>query len=190
MPNGSTGAQGPALTVESLGRAPELPAEALDAPAREVFDAFRSFRDTIPGPFRAWLRHGEFAARMKSVSDKVIRDGLLTAREREIAILMTARHLDAAFIRAAHEKIGARAGLSEAVMTAIHEGRTPDLDTDREQALHAAAAAMLTARPAPQDVYDEALATLGIEALCELSGLMGFYSSCAFILTFHDAQAG
>lgn len=176
--------------VEPLGRAPELPADQLDAEARSVFDAFRSFRDTIPGPFRAWLRHGAFAARMKAVSDKVIRQGLLNAKEREIAILMTARHLDAAFIRAAHEKIGARAGLSAAVIEAIREGRTPELETDRERAVHAATAAMLTSRPAPQEVYDQAMETLGVEAICELSGLMGFYCSCGFILTFHDAQVG
>jgi len=176
--------------VEALGRAPELPAERLDAEARGVFDAFRAFRDTIPGPFRAWLRHGVFAARMKAVSDQVIRRGLLNGKEREIAILMVARHLDAAFIRAAHEKIGAKVGLSEAAMAAIREGRTPELETERERAVHAAAGAMLTARPAPREVYDRAVEALGYEAVCELSGLMGFYCSCAFILTFHDAKVG
>ncbi|MDF1855924.1 hypothetical protein [Pseudooceanicola sp.] len=84
----------------------------------------------------------------------------------------------------------ARVGLSEATMAAIRAGRTPDLDTERERAVHAATAAMLTARPAPKAVYDQAIAALGIEAVCDLSGLMGFYCSCAFILTFHDAEVG
>ncbi len=190
MPTHNPGQDAPRNVVEPLGRAAELPVEQLDSQARTIFDAFRAFRDSIPGPFRVWLRHGAFASRMKAVSDQVIREGRLNSKEREIAILMTARHLDAAFVRAAHEKIGARVGLSDATLVAIREGRTPDLETEREKAVHATTAAMLTARPVPQDVYDQAIKVLGIEAVCELSGLMGFYSSCAFILSFQDAQAG
>jgi 4-carboxymuconolactone decarboxylase len=171
-----------------LGRFPGLAPERMTAEQVDLAAAFTRRRGAIPGPYKIWLTNAAFAARQKSLSDHLLRSGLLSPREAEIAILVTARKLDAPFIAAAHRRLAAAAGLPAAAIEAICAGTPPALEDARERIVYEAARAMHEERPPERALFDRAVGLLGHDGLSELAGLLGFYCACAFTLTFYAAE--
>jgi alkylhydroperoxidase family enzyme len=170
--------QTPAEGLPALGRFPGQAIAELNDAQRNLAAAFRNRRGVIPGPYKIWLTNPAFAAAQKTLSDHLLRSGLLSAREAEIAILVTAHQLEVLYIESAHRKLAAESGLSAPVIDAICAGETPKLASERERAVYEAALAMHTQRPADRALFDRARRVLDDATLAELAGLLGFYCAC------------
>jgi 4-carboxymuconolactone decarboxylase len=105
-----------------------------------------------------------------------------TKREREIATLVVAARLRSDYEWYAHERIGRRAGLSEAELTALRSGADPVLADARERIVYEAARALAVDGDLSAPMFAEATATLGRAAVVELVTLVGYYAALALQL--------
>jgi 4-carboxymuconolactone decarboxylase len=142
-------------------------------------------RGSVPPPYRIWLSSPELVSKLEGLGQYLLRGTSLTPRETEIGILCIARHLACEFVVAAHARAGARVGLEPHVIEALTTGEPPRLSSAREQAVYDVSRA-LPGGPPGDELYRRALDLLGQHGIADLTGLLGYYTSVAFILNFHD----
>jgi 4-carboxymuconolactone decarboxylase len=130
------------------------------------------------GPFNALLLSPVLGGALQEVGAAVRYRTSLSARTREIAILLVAAHWDSDFERRAHESVGAAAGVTADEMAEIRAGRVPPLDEPHERAC-----AHLVHAMARGDVDDETWSrwsgTTGRATIFELTTLVGYYATLA-----------
>jgi 4-carboxymuconolactone decarboxylase len=175
----------PTFTLASLGRFKEIPPDRLTSEQAAVADAFVGRRGTVPAPFRIFLSSPSLATRLMALSDHVLRGGLLSPAEVEIAVLAAARKLEARFVEAAHRKIAASAGLPSSVIEAILAGTDPGLTVARQRAVYRCATAMLDGRQ-DDTTFGEVTGALGHDGVVEVAAILGFYGICAYTLGFYE----
>jgi 4-carboxymuconolactone decarboxylase len=190
--------------VSDGARIPKLPPAELDDEQRALYDAIAGgrraqgpqlFRLTdaggrLEGPFNAFLLQPRLGSALQSLGAAVRYETALDDRSREIAILVVAAHWHSDFEQYAHEAVGRAAGLTDAHLAAIRDGRYT-LDTNAGphdaltgcEAVVARTAAALAARGDLDDAeYREAAAELGADGLFELLTLVGYYATLALQL--------
>ncbi|MEV0968293.1 carboxymuconolactone decarboxylase family protein [Microtetraspora glauca] len=139
-------------------------------------------RGRLRGPFNAMLLSPPVGGALQAVGAAVRYHSVLTARVREIAILVVAAHWGSDFEREAHEAVGRTCGLTEAELAALREGALPGLPDPGELAAARAAAALARAGDLTDEEYGNAVAALGERGLFELTTLVGYYATLALQL--------
>ena len=136
---------------------------------------------SLNGPFNAFLLAPGIARSLQSLGAAVRYETNLTARERELSILIAAAHWNSIFEQQSHEAVGRAAGLSESELAEIRDGSIPNLADPREQTIASTVFAL-----ANGDLDDEQWARaaehLGRSTIFELSTLVGYYSTLALQL--------
>jgi len=149
------------------------------AQGRQYF-ALTNDDGSLTGPFNALLLSPAVGSAVQELGAAVRYRTSLSPRERELAILIVATHWDSAFERMAHESIGRGVGLTEDELSAVREGRMPELD-GRERAV-----ALLTSALVLGDVDDalwaEASGIIDQPTIFELTTLVGYYGLLALQL--------
>ncbi|WP_018656579.1 carboxymuconolactone decarboxylase family protein [Actinomadura flavalba] len=175
------------------GRLPALPPGLLSDEQREVYDAvtggpraagspafpLTDAEGRLHGPFNAMLYSPQIGMPLQELGAALRFRTAFTRREREIAILVVARHWRSDFEWYAHERVGRRAGLTDAELAALRAGRAPMLADVRERVVYEAAEQLAADRDLGDAVHTEAVATLGRAALVELVTLVGHYAALA-----------
>jgi 4-carboxymuconolactone decarboxylase len=100
----------------------------------------------------------------------------------ELAALLTIRYWGADFPWYAHRRAGAQAGLSEATITAIAEGRRPAGLPADEQAIYNFSAELLRTTQMSDATFNAAKERLGERGVVELMGVMGYYNIISMLL--------
>lgn len=175
----------PVFTLQSLGRFTEIPADEMSADQVEVAAAFTNRRGTVPAPFRIFLSSAPLARRLMALSDYVLRNGLLSQREVETAVLVAAQRLNAPFVQAAHRKIAAGAGIPAEKVEDILADRNPCFADERQQAVYECAVAMLD-RKQDNATFARITSVLGHDGVVEVAAVLGFYATCGFALGFYE----
>lgn len=135
----------------------------------------------LAGPFNAFLHSPALGGAVQALGAAVRYETGLTARERELAILVVAAHWDSAFERHAHEAVGRAAGLTEDEFGVVRDGGIPQLADPREDAVVRLAHAM--ARGDVDDgLWTAASDRLSPETAFEVSTLVGYYALLALQL--------
>ena len=166
-----------------MSRLPLMDLDEMTAAQRAVYDDVISGpRGAFGGPFPAWLRSPELAARAQQLGAFCRYETSLPPRLSELAILVTAVHWQAQVEWASHARIGAEAGLSAQLIEAIKNRQTPDFTAEDEALTYRLAHTLLTTRRLPDALYDSALALLGERTLVELVAIVGYYSLVALTL--------
>ena len=168
---------------------------ALDAEQRSLYDAIAGGRRAqgpqlfrladaegrLEGPFNAFLLQPRLGSALQALGASVRYDTGLDDRCREIAILVVAAHWRCDFEWYAHEAVGRAAGLGDAELAALREGRHAELAGS--DSVVARTAAALVARGDLDDAeYSEAVSQLGPAGLFELLTLVGYYATLALQL--------
>lgn len=156
---------------------------ASSAPAFELTDA----EGRLHGPFNAMLLAPRVGMPLQELGGALRYRTSLTDREREVAILAVAVARRSEFEWYAHERVGARVGLSEDELAALAAGRAPESLDAAEATVHRACAAMLARHDLDDDEYAAAEEALGTERLAELVVLVGYYDCLALMLAVHRA---
>jgi 4-carboxymuconolactone decarboxylase len=179
------------LSVTDEQRLPALHPDHLTDEQRHVYDAIVggprpghvfSFVDgegRLLGPFNAMLYSPAVGDPLQDLGAALRFRTSFTTREREIATLVVAAHLRSDYEWYAHERIGRRAGLADAELSALRTGGEPVLAGARERIVYEAARALAADGDLPGPVFTEAAATLGRPAVVELVTLVGYYSALA-----------
>lgn len=158
-------------------RLPTLDPAQLSPEQKAIHDAIAAGpRGRVQGPLAVWLHSPGLADNAQRLGAFCRFGTSLEPRLSELAILVTGRVWTAQFEWAVHKPIALKAGLSEAVVDAIRNRGTPPFERADERVVHDFARALHLDRKVPQALYDEAVATLGVTAVVELVGILGYYT--------------
>jgi 4-carboxymuconolactone decarboxylase len=136
----------------------------------------------LAGPFNAMLYAPAVGHALQELGVAIRFHADLSPRVREMAILIVAQAWHSEYVRSAHEPIGREAGLTAPEMAALCAGADPGFTDPGERAAYAATRAMVDSADLDDDQYAAAAATLGEQALVELSTLVGYYITLALQL--------
>jgi 4-carboxymuconolactone decarboxylase len=177
-------------------RLPVLTPDRLDPPGRELYDSITTgprasgpqlFALTdadggLTGPFNAMLYAPRLGTALQELGAAIRYRTHLSARVREIAILVVAAHWDCAFERHAHEAVGRAAGLNDDELTALRTKERPLLSDEGEQTAYEVTYALTARQDLTDDEYARAVDVLGPTSIVELSTLVGYYAALALQL--------
>ena len=136
----------------------------------------------LAGPFNAMLYAPEVGHALQALGAAIrFRTGL-SPRVREMAILVVAQAWDSAYERDSHEPIGRDAGLTDPEIEALRAGADPGFTDQRERVAYQVVRALVGPADLNDQEYTTAAATLGEQALVELSTLVGYYAILALQL--------
>lgn len=176
-------------------RLAKLAPASLDADQRRVYDAIAGGRRAtgpklftlvddqgrLEGPFNGFLLQPRVGGALEALGSAVRFETSFSDRAREIAILMVAQHWDSGFMRYSHEALGRHAGLSDAELTALREGRWGVFEGE-ERLVARTSMLLATGGDLDDQDYAAAEAALGEPGLFELLTLVGYYATLALQL--------
>jgi 4-carboxymuconolactone decarboxylase len=156
----------------------------MNAEQARVYDAAKAAGSPVGGPYVAYIRLPplfEAAQNMRAC----LGGGPLSARERLIAYLVTARFWNAQYPWFAQSRAAREAGIEPEIIAAINARATPALGDARERICFLVAAEMLAGKGLSEARYAEAEKILGLEALVALVATIGsFTMTCLTAGTF------
>lgn len=159
----------------------------MSADARELYDRLAAKRGSIDGMYRTLLNHPVLAGHVSDLGTYLrFGSSVLPADVRELAILWSARHCQAAYEWVKHVPVARQAGLPEACIEAIRQGHRPQGLTKVQEAALDAAASALALDSLPKASQDALEAALGRQGLIEIVVLSGFYRMIAGVIFAFD----
>lgn len=159
-----------------MTRVPPLDPDSLSPEQRAVYDAISAGpRGSVRGPLAVWLQSPPLAQRAQELGAYCRFGSSLPPRLSELAILVTARHWRSAYEWHAHAPFAKRGGLSDAAIEAIRTATEPALAGEDERVVYRFASEMLRDRAISQPTFDEAQRVLGMRAVVDLVGVLGYY---------------
>jgi 4-carboxymuconolactone decarboxylase len=99
-----------------------------------------------------------------------------------MAILVVAQVWNSDYERSSHEPIGRDAGLTDPEIKALRTGADPGFTDDQERVAYQVVCSLTGPADLDDQLYDQAVATLGEQSLVELSTLVGYYATLALQL--------
>jgi 4-carboxymuconolactone decarboxylase len=140
---------------------------------------------SLNGPFGIMLHAPGIGSALQELGSTIRYRTSLTARVREIAILMVAQAAQSPFEWWAHERVGRAVGLTDAELAALG-GEAFSSDEPVEQASADLCRHLLSKGPLDDDSYAEFESRLGVPAMIELVTLVGYYRTLADLMRIFD----
>lgn len=163
------------------------PPEAMSPQQRAVLDSIVSGpRGRIQGPLRAALHNPELAEKWSALGALLRYRTSLTPRQSEIAILVTGRHCRSPFEWYAHRIEGEKAGLEPPLLDALLAQQEPAFASEDERAVYRYAIELNRNHSVSDATHRAVLDRLGINAVVELTALVGYYTMVAMTLNCHE----
>ena len=132
--------------------------------------------------FRAMAHSPEATARVSGVGDYLRFDSLLPPRLREAVILAISARWNCDYERVIHEPAGRAAGLTDAVVAELREGRIPAGLSDAEAACVAYAIELSESGVTSDALWSAMEVHLSAQQIVELHLVIGYYSMLAMFL--------
>jgi 4-carboxymuconolactone decarboxylase len=155
---------------------------------RQVYDSIKSTRGNVDGPFLAWLHSPELATHAEKVGAFCRYGSSLSQKESELLILCVAARHQCVGEQQIHEPIARRIGLSDAVISAVRNGATPEFDDLRLSSLHSLASQLLSTNRIEQFLFEQAREVFGDKTLVEAVGILGYYAFVAMTLNAFEMR--
>ena len=162
------------LPVLTRDQAPEAFLDAFDAETADTGGVVESG----PGSVMIYSpemrrRANNFVGYFREVTD-------LPHKLQELAMLLTARHMDCQYIWYAHAARGRQEGLGDDLVNALRDRNPlPAMPSD-EAALVAYATELFTNRRVSEDTHRAAMEQFGARWLIELTTMLGYYTTLAY----------
>lgn len=157
---------------------------------QEQADFFRGIqegpRGRVPINLRAWIHNLPFARVAEPFGLYVSQTAPISKREKEIIILVNARHWEAEFEWAMHERHALAAGLAPDQIAAIKRGEDPAFDDVGERLSYRLAHALHERKRLDDRLYEECLTHFEHNGISDRIGLIGLYTMIAFTLNFYQ----
>jgi 4-carboxymuconolactone decarboxylase len=170
-----------------MPRIPLAAPETLNAEQRRVYDAIASGpRAGVRGPFLALLHQPKLADSWQQLGEVLRYRTSLAPRLSELAILVTARHMDCQYEWFAHEQHAKKADLPAPVIEAIRAGQRPQFATADERAVYDYAVELNERHAVSPETYQQAFDAFGTVGLVELTAIVGYYTMVAMTLNAHE----
>ena len=154
---------------------------------KRVHDSIASGpRGKVFGPFTVLLHSPEIADHIQQLGAYIRYRSSLSARLRELAILVTSRFWKAEIEWYAHAPIARDEGVSDAVIEAIRVGQDPSFDKEDEAAVYRFCKALHERHDVEDAQYRELQSLIGQEALTDLIAVSGYYTLLAMTLNVYQ----
>ena len=135
----------------------------------------------LTGPFNAFLLSPGLGGALERLGSAVRYETHLSARTRELAILMVATRWSSAFEWSSHEAVGRAVGVSDSELEAVRRGEVPLLEDEDERAAVELVRCLLDGDVSDDD-WRRWAGPLGHQVVFELCTLVGYYSTLALQL--------
>ena len=156
-----------------------------DVPAElaETYDRVAELRGgQVSGPYGILIHSPELALRAAQLSRYVRWESDLTPGQRETAIIVAARELDAELMWNAHVRLARDGGVREAVIEAIGHRTGLDALADEEAAIVRYVRELFGANRVSDEAFEALRALVGDQGIVDLTGLVGYYVFVGFTL--------
>jgi len=164
-------------------RMPLMPREAMTPAQREAADAIIAGpRKAIFGPFIPLLRSPQLMGRVGDMGAYLRFESTLDARIRELATCVAARHTANQFEWLMHAPLAVAAGVAQATVDAIAEGRQPRGMADDEAAALDLSFEVLRQHGCSDATYAAALKAFGEQGVVELVSLVGYFVMVCWVM--------
>ncbi len=150
---------------------------------REVYTGIVSGpRKGAAGPFNALLRSPDVADRVQKVGEYVRFQTTIPATLNEMAILMTGRFWGAQFEFWAHRRLARAAGLADAIIDAIAEGRRPPAMSEDERIVYDFCTELFRDKTVSDAAFAAVSRRFGEQGVIDLIAAVGYYSTVSMVL--------
>ena len=164
-------------------RFPKLNPETLNEQQRRAAaEILKQSISGLGGPWNVMLRSPEMAHRLTNLLDYLRFKTSLPPRLNEFAILITARHWSSHFEWWAHHPQATKAGLSEAVMADLAQGRRPEAMQPDEAIVYDFCTELHRTHFVGDDTFREAKEVLGEQQVVDLVAVSGTYTVISMLL--------
>ena len=153
-----------------------LEREEMNEDQGRVYDEAKAAGGPVGGPYTAYIRHPELMLRIQDLR-KCLQNGPLSARERQIAHLVIARHWGAKYPWFAQVGASLAAGVEQIIIYSIYTGNDPGFKDPREQAAYEVAKELLADHGLSDSTYAAAEKALGLDDLVALVVTCLLYTS-------------
>ncbi len=171
-----------------MARIPLPDLDALTAEQQTVVDAIRDVggrSGRLPVPYQLSLANPELTDAWQRMGSLLRYRNALSTRLSELAVLVTARHWDCAYVWQAHAAVAMAAGLPGEIVEDIRWGRRPRFERMDDQVVFEYAAQLHECRSVSAAAHDAALKSFGLPGVVDLTGLLGYYTMVAMTLNAH-----
>ena len=180
------------IDAESRCRLPIVKREELNDIGKRLYDLASDPKGKtirgLKGPGGLKLHSPKLADIQRPLNDYLRFETEFSPRNREVAILITARSCDSQFEWAAHEGVALKEGAPKATVEAIkHRLPTSGLE-EQDAAIIELGREMFVARKVSSETYARVLKIFGTKNLLDLVSLMGNYAATAALLCAFDMQ--
>ncbi|MAU96527.1 MAG: hypothetical protein CMP81_11655 [Fulvimarina sp.] len=142
------------------------------------FNAFQVIAENgaLMGPWNPWLHEPKIGAAIWDLTKAMSMQATLPDGARQIAILVTGAHFNAAYEIYAHVAVAEKEGMSEERLSTLVAGVKPTGLVGEEEVAYDVAYALLNGGGIlPRPTYDLAVKTFGQHGAAELIYLVGLY---------------
>lgn len=154
----------------------------LSPDALRVWDKIAGKRGDVRGPYAILMHTPDLAEKVSDLGARLRFRGHLPGKDRELAILATARSLSAPFEWVMHRSFAEREGVSAETIELVRTHGSLDRLTPRERLIVEIARSLCDSHSIPDELFHQAKGELEIEHLVELVTLVGFYVMIATVL--------
>jgi len=141
------------------------------------------------GPFNVLLRSPEVGDLVQQFGAQMRFHSSLPRKLNEMAIIITARHWTAQYEWNAHRTAAAQAGLSEAIIQSIAQGKKPaSMDPD-ETIIYNFATELLTTHQTSDAAFKAVKDKFGERGVVDLIALSGYYDLVSMTLNVAEVKA-
>lgn len=180
-----------------MTRLTPLTLDDLDDDQREVWESLTVTRGSggldlvgpdgaLIGPYNAFVHAPKVGKRLSSLGALVRFRTSIERRLSEVAICTVGAHWHSEFEFWAHAPMAIHHGVSESVIDALGDGRTPEFERDDERIVYAVTTQLLTSHRVDDDTFAAGKQLLGEKGLVELASTIGFYCLISMTLNLFE----
>jgi len=170
------------IHAETGNRFPVVKRDALNEAGKKLYDA----RVDGFGPGGIRLYSPPVAETMTTLNDYLRRKSGLEPRLVELAILVTAREMDCAYVWTAHEPAALKAGLTQQAVDIVKYRRPVGTLGDAEAVIVQLGRDSITKHKVASDTFARAVKLFGHQGVVNIMSLMGDYAATTILLNAAD----
>jgi 4-carboxymuconolactone decarboxylase len=167
---------GAAASAQDQPRFPKQAMEQLNGEQQAVAsEVLKQSSAGLGGPYAMLIKSPELLKRYLMMTDYLRQKTSLPHRLNEMAILLEARLWDAQYEWWAHEPLARKAGLSDAIINEIRDGKRPNAMQPDEAIVYDVVTELLNKRDLSDATFGKAKQILGEQQVVDLVAVTGFY---------------
>jgi len=162
--------------TQAADRLPAIPLEQYSAEQKQAVMQYESIRKSpIFGPFEVMLYSPAMMTNAQEVGDYMKAGSAIPRNLAELAILYIAKDWGQDYVWYQHVPLALKAGLAQANVDALGDGRKPANMSDDEDAVYAFVNELVRNRQVTDQTFDRVKRRFGNKGVVDLTSLTAFY---------------